>query len=186
MCSGTIDSTRHSVGELTPLRSFDGGPDVELLVGWIDAEELSLRVANFVADPQYIQQAFATSEPFFARKAGIEIRVLLTSDAGYNPYRVMSAPRMTASVKVCGCRPHEGGATHTGAGVRKPPKEETAGGRERWSVRSYGNLVAGALLPKCIERVFGKRSRGQRTRSTDRDMQNRRCASEIEREDGCP
>src|ERR1700681_14001 len=89
-------------------------------------------------------------------------------------------------VKVCGCRPHEGGATHTGAGVRKPPKEETAGGRERWSVRSYGNLVAGALLPKCIERVFGKRSRGQRTRSTDRDMQNRRCASEIEREDGCP
>jgi len=46
-------------------------------------------VANFVADPQYIQQAFATSEPFFARKAGIETRVLLTSDAGYNPYRVM-------------------------------------------------------------------------------------------------
>ena len=25
------------------------------------------------------------------------------------------------------CRPHEGGAAHTGAGVRKPPKEETAG-----------------------------------------------------------
>ena len=46
-------------------------------------------VANFVADPQYIQQAFATSEPFFAQKSGIETRVLLTSDAGYNPYRVM-------------------------------------------------------------------------------------------------
>ena len=46
-------------------------------------------VANFVADPQYIQQAFATSEPFFAERAGIEARVLLTSDAGYNPYRVM-------------------------------------------------------------------------------------------------
>jgi NitT/TauT family transport system substrate-binding protein len=46
-------------------------------------------VANFVADPQYIQQAFATSEPFFARQAGVETRVLLTSDAGYNPYRVM-------------------------------------------------------------------------------------------------
>jgi NitT/TauT family transport system substrate-binding protein len=46
-------------------------------------------VANFVADPQYIQQAFATSEPFFAQRAGIETRVLLTSDAGYNPYRVM-------------------------------------------------------------------------------------------------
>jgi NitT/TauT family transport system substrate-binding protein len=46
-------------------------------------------VANFVANPEYIQQAFATSEPFFAHQAGIETRVLLTSDAGYNPYRVM-------------------------------------------------------------------------------------------------
>ena len=48
-------------------------------------------VANFVADPNYIQQAFATSEPFFAQRAGVETRVLLTSDAGYNPYRVMFA-----------------------------------------------------------------------------------------------
>jgi len=50
-------------------------------------------VANFVADPQYIQQAFATSEPFFAKQAGVETRVLLTSDAGYNPYRVMFTTR---------------------------------------------------------------------------------------------
>jgi len=48
-----------------------------------------MNVANFVANPQYIQQAFATSEPFFARQAGIETRLLLTSDAGYDPYRVM-------------------------------------------------------------------------------------------------
>ena len=48
-----------------------------------------MNVANFVADPNYIQQAFATSEPYFAHQAGIETRVLLTSDAGYNPYRVM-------------------------------------------------------------------------------------------------
>jgi NitT/TauT family transport system substrate-binding protein len=46
-------------------------------------------VANFVADPQYVQQAFATSEPYFAQQAGVETRVLLTSDAGYDPYRVM-------------------------------------------------------------------------------------------------
>ncbi len=50
-------------------------------------------VANFVADPHYIQQAFATSEPYFARQAGVETRVLLTSDAGYNPYRVMFTTR---------------------------------------------------------------------------------------------
>ncbi len=50
-------------------------------------------VANFVADPGYIQQAFATSEPFFAHQAGVDTRVLLTSDAGYNPYRVMFTTR---------------------------------------------------------------------------------------------
>jgi NitT/TauT family transport system substrate-binding protein len=49
----------------------------------------TMSVANFIADPQYIQQAFATSEPYFAQKAGVATRILLTSDAGYNPYRVM-------------------------------------------------------------------------------------------------
>ena len=53
----------------------------------------TMSVANFVADPQYIQQAFATSEPFFARQAGVETRILLISDAGYNPYRVMFTTR---------------------------------------------------------------------------------------------
>ena len=52
-----------------------------------------MNVANFVAEPNYIQQAFATSEPYFARQAGIETRVMLTSDAGYNPYRVMFTTR---------------------------------------------------------------------------------------------
>jgi NitT/TauT family transport system substrate-binding protein len=53
----------------------------------------TMSVANFVADPSYIQQSFATSEPFFAQQAGIETRVMLTSDAGYNPYRVMFTTR---------------------------------------------------------------------------------------------
>ncbi len=60
-----------------------------------DVKEIpaTMSVANFVADSNYIQQAFATSEPFFAQKAGIETRVLLTRDAGYNPYRVMFTTR---------------------------------------------------------------------------------------------
>jgi NitT/TauT family transport system substrate-binding protein len=45
-------------------------------------------VSNFLQDPNYIQQAFITSEPFFARKAGAQVRTLLTSDTGYDPYRV--------------------------------------------------------------------------------------------------
>jgi NitT/TauT family transport system substrate-binding protein len=45
-------------------------------------------VANFIADPNYMQQAFVTSEPFFAQKAGVRTRMLLNSDAGFDPYRV--------------------------------------------------------------------------------------------------
>jgi NitT/TauT family transport system substrate-binding protein len=52
-----------------------------------------MNVANFVADASYVQQAFATSEPYFAQKEGVETRMLLTSDAGYSPYRVMVTTR---------------------------------------------------------------------------------------------
>jgi NitT/TauT family transport system substrate-binding protein len=45
-------------------------------------------IANFLQDPNYIQQIFVTSEPFFARKAGAQIRTMLISDTGYDPYRV--------------------------------------------------------------------------------------------------
>jgi hypothetical protein len=56
--------------------------------------------------------------------------------------------RMSVVVKVCGCRPHEGGAARTvGAGVRKPPMEETAGGVERPRVRRYGDFTA--VVPDC-------------------------------------
>ena len=37
---------------------------------------------------------------------------------------------------------HDDGATHSGAGVRKPPREETAGGVAWWRVRRYGDLAA--------------------------------------------
>ncbi len=45
-------------------------------------------VANFIQDPDYIQQAFVTSEPYFAQRAGVATRMLLNRDAGYDPYRV--------------------------------------------------------------------------------------------------
>jgi NitT/TauT family transport system substrate-binding protein len=46
-------------------------------------------VADFLADPKYIQQIFVTSEPFFVRQAGVKARTLLISETGYDPYRVM-------------------------------------------------------------------------------------------------
>jgi NitT/TauT family transport system substrate-binding protein len=50
-------------------------------------------VANFLEDPNYIQQIFVTSEPFFARQAGAQVRTLLISEAGYDPYRVFVTSR---------------------------------------------------------------------------------------------
>ena len=50
-------------------------------------------VANFLADPGYIQQAFVTSEPYFAKKGGAEVRMLNVSDTGYVPYRVYETSR---------------------------------------------------------------------------------------------
>jgi len=48
----------------------------------------TLSIANFLASPDYVQQIFITSEPFFARQAGADVRTLLISSSGYDPYRV--------------------------------------------------------------------------------------------------
>lgn len=50
-------------------------------------------IANFLEDPNYIQQIFVTSEPYFASKAGAKVRTLLISDTGYAPYRVFFTSR---------------------------------------------------------------------------------------------
>lgn len=53
----------------------------------------TLSVANFLADPNYVQQIFITSEPFFAREGGAEVRTFLISSSGYDPYRVQFTAR---------------------------------------------------------------------------------------------
>ena len=53
----------------------------------------TLSVANFLADPDYVQQIFITSEPFFAKQGGAEVRTLLISSSGYDPYRVQFTTR---------------------------------------------------------------------------------------------
>lgn len=45
-------------------------------------------IANFLADPNYMQQIFITSEPYFVTKAGGTYRTLLIGSTGYDPYRV--------------------------------------------------------------------------------------------------
>ena len=53
----------------------------------------TLSIANFLADPGYVQQIFVTSEPFYAKQAGAQVRTLLISSSGYDPYRVSFASR---------------------------------------------------------------------------------------------
>jgi hypothetical protein len=55
---------------------------------------------------------------------------------------------------------HDGSAAHTGAGVRKPPREETAGRRMMRRVKRYGDFGAGGLLAGSVDRLFGRRSMG--------------------------
>jgi len=53
----------------------------------------TLSIASFLADPNYVQQIFITSEPFFARQAGADVRTILISSSGYDPYRVQFTTR---------------------------------------------------------------------------------------------
>lgn len=50
-------------------------------------------IASFLADPDHVQQIFITSEPFFAKQAGAEIRTFPISSSGYDPYRVQFTTR---------------------------------------------------------------------------------------------
>ncbi len=50
-------------------------------------------VAQFVRDPNYIQQAYPTAEPYYALKAGVKTRVLPINGSGFDPYRVIGANR---------------------------------------------------------------------------------------------
>lgn len=50
-------------------------------------------VANFLADPHYVQQIFVTSEPFFTKQAHVPIRTIPISSSGYDPYRVQFTTR---------------------------------------------------------------------------------------------
>ena len=76
-----------------------------------------MNVANFIADPNYVQQAFATSEPYFAHKPesrpGCCLRVMLdTIRIGSCSSRVISCssiPRWRASL----CEHHFAGGAST-------------------------------------------------------------------------
>ena len=113
-------------------------------------------VANFIQDPNYIQQGFVTSEPFFAEKAGVPTRMLLNSDAGYDPYRVFYTsqdylqqhPDIVAKfvrASIHGWRDYMADPTETNAAIQKLNPALNA----EWMNFSYnalkkGNFITGA------------------------------------------
>lgn len=54
-------------------------------------------LAQFMADPEFIQQCFITNEPFFVRQNGIEPKTMLLAQEGYDPYRVIFTSRRFAA-----------------------------------------------------------------------------------------
>lgn len=57
----------------------------------------TMSIANFLDDPNYVQQIFITNEPFFAQQAGAKVRTILISSSGYDPYRVQFTTRAYAT-----------------------------------------------------------------------------------------
>ncbi len=52
-------------------------------------------ISGLVTEKNYTQQGFLTSEPFLAKKQGIEVATFLIADEGFNPYTTVVAVRKT-------------------------------------------------------------------------------------------
>jgi NitT/TauT family transport system substrate-binding protein len=50
-------------------------------------------IQRFLSDENFIQQCFITSQPFFAKQQGAEVKTLLLSDSGFSPERVVISNR---------------------------------------------------------------------------------------------
>jgi NitT/TauT family transport system substrate-binding protein len=46
-------------------------------------------IAQFMADPRFVQQCFLTNEPYYVAKNGGHPKVFQLSESGYDPYRIL-------------------------------------------------------------------------------------------------
>jgi len=91
-----------------PVRDFPDLDGLPVMVGqasmWVDFIQerydirfqfvpLNYSLASFMEDPGMIRQCYVTSEPYFARMQGAEVRTLLISESGFDPYRVVFTSR---------------------------------------------------------------------------------------------
>lgn len=64
-----------------------------------DILPLDYGIQRFLADPEFVQQCFITSQPYFAEQQGVEVKTLLLSDSGYSPERVVMSNRSLVNRK---------------------------------------------------------------------------------------
>lgn len=66
-------------------------------ISWLEARydlkfnlvPLNFDLSHFTIDPDMLQQAYITSQPFYLEKAGVEVECLLLADSGFDPMRVL-------------------------------------------------------------------------------------------------
>ena len=98
MVHKTRRSTTSRISKATRLQRRPGATWLKYVISRYNLHKVrqipsTLSIANFLADPNYVQQIFITSEPFFAKQAGAPVRTLLISSSGYDPYRVQFTTR---------------------------------------------------------------------------------------------
>lgn len=54
---------------------------------------LDYSLARFLGDPEFAQQCFVTSEPYYVAQQGVEARILPLSGSGFDPYRIVYTNR---------------------------------------------------------------------------------------------
>ncbi len=92
------------VHDESPVKSFRDldGKSVMSVVGstWIDYLQLQYGIhlnvipmdyglARFMADKNFVQQCYITSEPYYVEMHGVKARAMLISTSGYDPYRAI-------------------------------------------------------------------------------------------------
>src|SRR5690606_25551615 len=89
--SNPIDSFEELDGQ--PLIAMPGATWLEYLRLKFGVEPVIIPhdkgMERFLSDSNYLQQCMVTSEPYFARMQGVETKVLLLRESGFDPYHVV-------------------------------------------------------------------------------------------------
>ncbi|MFW5883520.1 MAG: ABC transporter substrate-binding protein, partial [Verrucomicrobiota bacterium] len=141
---------------------------VPLIEGKFDIElellPLDFGTERFMADPAFIQQVFLTSEPFYVRQHGVQPKLLLLRETGFDPYRVIyttdrliaerpEAVRAFVEVSLAGWHAYmqtPGTEAHAAIAERNPKKTPEFIAYVREAMREhqlvYGSAEAGEAL----------------------------------------